>query len=168
MNNILFSNTYLKKQGMIKCFRGYCNIFAETLSNFMYESLKDNNSISLCLERAYFYDPQMCNAVGYIHEYLCVNNNDIKLYVDIRGIYDNFEDFMKNFIIYDKKYYKPQKHRKIYTSSYYSVSKYGLLSPDDIVLFWDEIDNVSSFSKSCYWISKHGENYLNGVLDKIA
>ena len=71
--------------------RGACDVFAVKMAKMFREE-----GLKVSIEKAKYDDPER---VDYIHEYCVVNNNNKFLYVDARGSFHDYDDFMS---IYDQ------------------------------------------------------------------
>ena len=169
---MIYNIENLAENNLMICYLGYCNIFADVLYNYIYESIlkKEDNDVLFYTERAYSYNPdapENKNVVGYMHEYVVAEYASTKYYLDIRGVYDDFESFIQDIIRYNNKEYNKQLTINDIHQKMIRTKEMGMFSPDDIVLFWDEPERESAFSKSCGTVTKHGQEYLDELFSLI-
>lgn len=78
---------------------GYCNIAAACICDIL-----EKHNISFYSEKAYARKHHR----KYMHEYVVITNNNKNLYADIRGIYDDKNNFLQEFIDWHNDHYNDE------------------------------------------------------------
>lgn len=84
---------------------GYCHVVANHLAyDFCHK-----DKLHVVTEQAYVNDNDPQNHTNFAHEYCVVilppHMGNKELYIDVRGVYDDYSEFMKEFVDYEEKYH---------------------------------------------------------------